>query len=64
VRHLGKTAQATTEYLLMLLAAVSFFLMLYQRILSPVLGKFATELSQKVQDQVFSGDFHHLNIGR
>lgn len=59
-----ESAQATLEYILMLLAAVSFFMILYTKLLSPVVFALKDTISQQIQTTFFSGDFHHLNIGQ
>lgn len=58
-----ESAQATTEYILMLLTALSFFMILYSKLLSPVVGALKDTISQQIQTAIFSGDFHQLNIG-
>jgi hypothetical protein len=58
-----ESAQATTEYILMLLAAVSFFMILYTKLLSPIVFAMKDTIGQQIQTTFFGGDFHHLNIG-
>lgn len=57
-------AQATTEYILMLIAALSFFMMLYAKLLKPIVLNLGTTISSQIQSSFFGGDFHHLNIGQ
>jgi hypothetical protein len=56
-------AQATTEYILMLMVAVSFFMLLYTKLISPVLSTLGTTISQQIKANIFNGNFHQLNIG-
>jgi hypothetical protein len=58
-----ESAQATMEYILMLLAALSFFMILYTKLLSPIVFALKDTISQQIQTAFFSGNFHQLNIG-
>jgi len=57
-------AQATTEYILMLMVAVSFFMLLYTKLLSPVVFALKDKISQQIKTAIFNGNFHQLNIGQ
>jgi hypothetical protein len=57
------SGQATTEYILMLACAVGFFALLYNTLLKPIVLNLKTTLANQVQQALFSGNFHTLNIG-
>jgi Flp pilus assembly pilin Flp len=58
-----ESAQATTEYILMLVAALSFFMLLYSKLMSPVVLALQAKIGQQIQTSFFNGNFHQLNIG-
>lgn len=55
-------AQATTEYILILFAALSFFLILL-KFLQPLGQKVASHIQNSLSNIFLNGDLHRLPIG-
>lgn len=58
------SAQATTEYVLLLSIVTAFVLILANKLIKPVLGKAMESIAKKMDDAMFSGDLHQLRIRR
>ena len=59
-----ENAQATTEYILMLFVAVSTFLILYSKLLKPMIANLSKRLSDSITGALVTGDLHRYPLKR
>jgi hypothetical protein len=59
-RRAGQEGQATLEYIFMLLAAVGFFMILFNLFLKPLGQKFYNYISNRFNQVLTNGDLHTL----
>lgn len=55
-----ESAQATTEYILMLFVAISFFMILYSKLLKPVFKNLGTTVGGYFDTFLSKGDLHRF----
>jgi Flp pilus assembly pilin Flp len=58
-----ESAQATTEYMLMMAVALAITVALIKNFLKPTFERLRVALANQVEKTLFSGDMHRLNIG-
>jgi Flp pilus assembly pilin Flp len=60
-----ESAQATTEYVLMVSIMVGLTVLTIKKLIQPSLTKLQAALSARMQNILFGGaGFHHIRIGR
>ena len=58
------SAQATTEYILILAIAISFFLMVSVKFIKPFAKKYQANIAKALNARLFQGDLHHFPLSR
>ncbi len=55
-------AQATTEYVLILFIALSMFLILYSKLLKPLIQNMSKKLTDSFNNLLSTGDLHRFPV--
>ncbi len=57
-------AQATTEYILLLVAVLGFAMLIYQKLLRPWKTKLGAFFSKRLENALGGGNFHYFPVGK